>query len=169
MRALRDRSTETVHLSALRERDAVFLSAAESGRLVRVSSRVGQHPAAHTTAAGKVLLAELDGERLGELYPEEPLPGATPSSITGRTALFEELGRVRSRGHARNTGESETDMYAIAVPVRRPGGGAVCSLSIAAPLTRVPHGRTGPLSSTEQGYLAALRAAAAEIEDLLVF
>ena len=173
MENLQKRLNETVHLSVLKGDRCLFAASVESQRMVRVTSRVGQGPYAHTAAGGKVLLAALTRDKLLELLPNEQLPAPTESSISNRTDLLTELDRVTENGFARNLGESESDMYALAVPVHRPTGEVISSLTIAAPLSRISEASGGGLRSTLSGYeqeiLAELRASAAEIESLLAF
>jgi DNA-binding IclR family transcriptional regulator len=173
MEALQERVNETVHLSVLRGNRCLFAASVESQRMVRVTSRVGQGPYAHTAAGGKVLLAALSPERLFELLPSEALPASTERSLGSRAELMNELELVRERGFARNLGESESDMYALAVPVHRPSGEVIASLTIAAPLSRVqPNAASGsdvPMNAYEQELLTALREATTEIESLLAF
>lgn len=169
MAKLRDAVEETVHLSSLRGTDVIFLASAESNRLVRVTTRVGRHPKAHATAAGKVLLAELDEDRFLELYPDEHLEPLTPHTHTGRTRLRDELLQVRAEGYARNLGESEPDMYTVAVPLHRPDGGVICALAISTPHSRAGVRDDGRLSATEQSYLDSLRNAQSLIESWLGF
>lgn len=170
MEELQEQTGETVHLSVLRGKTCLFASSVESQRRVRVTSRVGQGPFAHTAAGGKVLLAALDEDRLGDVYLHEALAAGTPAAIASHEELSAELSRVREHGFARNLGESEDDMYAIAVPVRRPNGEVISSLTIAAPLSRIgPSSAGAPLSPYERELLDALRAAAASIESLLAF
>ncbi|MDF2444153.1 MAG: hypothetical protein JWR01_2356 [Subtercola sp.] len=169
MRILRELLNETVHLTILKGNESIFVAATESTKQVRVGSRVGQHPEAHTTAAGKVLLADIPLEKLLELYPNEKLAGLTARSLTTRTSLLSEIGSVGGLGYARNVGESELDMYAIAVPITRPGGEVTCSLSIAAPLSRVGPLQDDGLSGAETEFLRALRESQAQIEARLGF
>lgn len=173
MEALQERINETVHLSVLRGNRCLFAASVESQRMVRVTSRVGQGPYAHTAAGGKVLLAALSTERLFELLPSDTLPASTERSLGSRTELMAELELVRERGFARNLGESESDMYALAVPVHRPNGEVIASLTIAAPLSRVQPdvapGSGVPMNRYERDLLDALRHASAEIESLLAF
>jgi DNA-binding IclR family transcriptional regulator len=173
MEGLQARVNETVHLSVLRGDRCLFAASFESDRMVRVTSRVGQGPFAHTAAGGKVLLAALSDERLLELLPEEDLPTPTAQSIASRSDLITELVAVREQGFARNTGESESDMYAIAVPVHRPSGEVISSLTIAAPLSRVSISQSdrdsADLTEYEGVLLDELRTAADEIESLLAF
>lgn len=173
MENLQERVNETVHLSVLRGDRCLFAASVESQRMVRVTSRVGQGPPAHAAAGGKVLLAALSHERVLELFPNEQLSAPTERSVGTRTELLAELDVVAQQGFARNVGESESDMYALAVPVRSPRGEVISSLTIAAPLSRVSSAssnRVGKkLTHYEQQLLAELRDAAAEIESLLAF
>ena len=169
MAKLRDAIEETVHLSSLRGTEVIFLASAESNRLVRVTTRVGRHPKAHATAAGKVLLAELDDDRFEELYPGETLDAPTDFALRSRTQLRDELLRVRQLGFARNLRESEPDMYTIAVPLRRPDGSAICALAISTPHARAHPGNGSGLSSAERDSLESLRNAKELIESWLAF
>lgn len=169
MNALRDVIEETIHLSSMLGRDTIFLAAAVTNRHVRVTSRKGQHPLAHTTAAGKVLLAELQPSQLEELFPEPVLTGATEHSIVSRRELFDVIDRARGDGYARNVRESEDNMYTIAVPVLRPRGVVSCALAISSPYSRVLVGAEGSLSQQEGNYLSSLRNAKRMIEDRLAF
>lgn len=170
MQQLQESSGETVHLSVLRGTTCLFAASYESQRAARVTSRVGRGPLAHTAAGGKVLLAALDTDRMLELLPSEQLEQATAHSLRQRDALIRELKLVRSQGFARNIGESEENMYAIAVPIHRPSGEVISSLTIAAPLSRITGaGAALPLTQYEQSLLLALRHAAAHIESLLAF
>ncbi|WP_336658801.1 IclR family transcriptional regulator [Leucobacter sp. USHLN153] len=170
MEALQRSTEETVHLSVLRGRRCLFAASVESQRLVRVTSRVGQGPAAHTAAGGKVLLAALSADQVREVLLREPLETPTASSIGDPDRLWDELDAVARAGFARNRGESEQDMYALAVPVRRPSGEVISSLTIAAPLSRMGALAAGTeLSAGEAKLLAQLRAAAGRIEAHLAY
>ncbi|MBL3698763.1 IclR family transcriptional regulator [Leucobacter luti] len=170
MRDLQRSSEETVHLTVLKGPICLFAASVESQRPVRVTSRVGQGPLAHTAAGGKVLLAALAPDRLGELYRRAPLGGPTPEAITDPDELVAELAAVAEQGYARNLGESEPDMYALAVPVRRPNAEVISSLTVAAPLSRMGAGaRGGALSARERQLLGLLRSSAANIEAMLAY
>ncbi len=175
MNRLRDAIEETVHLSSLRGTEVIFLASAEANRQIRVTTRVGQHPRAHVTAAGKVLLAALDPDQLRELYGDAPPALLAQSVETGTRSYLDELATVRTLGYARNLGESEPDMYTIAVPIRRPDGSVACALAISTLLSRAGVQDAGEapgalrLSPTEQGYLESLTHAQGLIESLLSF
>lgn len=170
MRDLQVTTGETIHLTVLRGGRCLFAASVESGRAVSVTSRVGQGPPAHTAAGGKILLAGLDPERLAEVYLASPLASVTADSITDLDGLRQELEAARGLGFARNLGESETDMYALAVPVHRPSGEVISSLTIAAPLSRMGRlARGASLNAREQDLLQHLRSSASRIEALLAY
>jgi DNA-binding IclR family transcriptional regulator len=87
--------------------------------------RVGEPAAAHATAAGKVLLAELDRRRL-----PGPLPPCTAQTLVDPDRLFRELARVRDRGVAVEVDELQLGVAGVAVPVRGPDGVLVGALGV---------------------------------------
>ena len=170
MRELQESTGETIHLTVLRGGRCLFAASVESGRPVSVTSRVGQGPPAHTAAGGKILLSALEPERLADVYLSAPLPALTADSITDVGELTRELDAARELGFARNLGESEVDMYALAVPVRRPSGEVISSLTVAAPLSRMGRPVRGTtLNPREDALLQRVRAAASRIETLLAY
>jgi DNA-binding IclR family transcriptional regulator len=127
---------ETIHLAALDRREVIFLDSVESRFIVRVGSRVGMRLPAHMTALGKVLLATLPGDRLMELYPDDQLPGSARTSLVNRKVLFKALKKIANDGHAVSVGEIESDVAAVAAPIRAPSGQVTAAMSVAVPVSR---------------------------------
>jgi IclR family transcriptional regulator, acetate operon repressor len=135
---LRNRTAETAHLGILRDDvNVLYLDSVESEQVVRASSRVGQFLPAHATATGKALLADRADAEIGALYPDGLPAGPTPRAVTSVDELLEQLAEVRRLGYAVNYGESESDVAAVAVPVRDKRGHLRCALVVTAPLSRV--------------------------------
>jgi IclR family acetate operon transcriptional repressor len=128
---------ETVHLSERHGRDVVFLDAVESPKALRVGARTGMTLPAHCTAAGKVLLADLTREELRELYPDQRLPALTDRSVVTRKQLEQDIADVRTQGYAPNFGGSESDVHAIAAPIRDSRGNMRAALSVSVPPSRL--------------------------------
>jgi IclR family acetate operon transcriptional repressor len=128
--------SETVHLAVLDRNEVIFLDSVESRHIVRVGSRVGMRLPAHMTALGKVLLASLPGDRLAELYPYERLPGGARASVVNRRALFKSLKQVARDGYAVSIGEIESDVAAVAAPIRTRSGHVTAAMSVAVPVSR---------------------------------
>lgn len=161
---LRRQTDETVHIALLRGIDTHFVAAVESERMMRVASRVGQRLAAHTTAAGKLLLSLNSDDEVRTLYADRPLTSPTADSIATIDGLISALAEIRLVGFARNMVESEAGVAALAVPLHSADGTVECSLTLTGPDSRFnPDGSTG-LSAREDELLALLREAAFEIE-----
>ena len=128
---------ETVHLAIPQGKRVLYVDSIESRRSLCVTSRVGTLMWAHCTSAGKAYLARESEERLLALYPTIELPELASNSITSRTRLFTELEKIRERGYAMSSDESEEGVGSVAVAIPGPSGRAVACVSIAAPLTRL--------------------------------
>lgn len=166
---LRDVSGETTHIAVLEGTETKFISVIESRHMLRVSSRVGLKMPAHTAASGKVLLAQLSDETIDELFPHEKFEQVTSRSPSTRTMFKKELKLVREEGFGRNFGGSEDGLAALAVPIRRPRGIPICSLTLTGPLTRFNPTGEPDVSARELELRQLLRAAADELEQRLEF
>ncbi len=137
LEALGAETAETVRLLVLQEqREVVCIEAIESDRWVRVSGRVGAALPAHSTAAGRAVLALMPGDELRRLYPQARLP--KPAGI-GRTraGLEGELARTRERGYAVELGEIDPEVSAVAAPIKDPDGRATFVIVVAVPSARM--------------------------------
>jgi len=152
---------ETVHVCVLQGDKVVFLDCIESSRSLRAVSRVGRAVPAHATASGKVLLAELSAPELQRIFPNEDLDRLTRKTIPTRTALLNELRRIRDRGYATNAEESELDFAGYAAVVRDRAAVARACIVISGPASRFRRYETGRVA-------AAVRAACAKASAALV-
>ncbi|WP_239524462.1 IclR family transcriptional regulator [Halogeometricum borinquense] len=75
----------------------------------------------HSTAPGKAILAKLPDERVDEIVDQHGLPALTPHTITTRSALEDELARIRDRGIAFDREENRVGMRGVAIPVVHDG------------------------------------------------
>lgn len=120
---------------------------------------IGLRVPLHATASGKVLLAGFGFEQLGVTL-ERPLERFTAHTVTARGALLADLSRVRERGWAATSGEFESELNSVAVPVRGPGGRIAGALAVSA-------GRDQLGPADFQDVARVLAQAAAEIVDRL--
>jgi DNA-binding IclR family transcriptional regulator len=153
---------ETAHLVARRGRSVIYLDCVESEKSIRAGSRTGKMTPCHCTAAGKVLLAELDDDAIKQLYPEHRLPGLTQNSIRSRSDLLQELARIRSRRFATNGGESEDGLAAVAVVVRDPRNRAVGAIAVAGPSFRFGEESLPRVAGVIARYAAAITVSLAQ-------
>lgn len=128
---------ESVNLGIRDGDEIVYVERTSSGRsAVRVVHIVGARAPLHTTATGKLFLAELGADRVREYARRTGLPGSTPTSITEVGALERELDKVRRHGVAFDLDEVEPGVRCIAAGVRDDSGELIAGLSVSTPSER---------------------------------
>jgi IclR family transcriptional regulator, KDG regulon repressor len=138
---------ETGHLAVLDGGEAIYIERVEARRALRVPSAIGRGYPAHATNLGKVLLADLEPERLAEIVRERGLAAYTPHTIVDPIALEHELRRIRERGYAVDNEEYDEGLRCIGAPVRDHSGRVVAALGIGGPVTRITPARVEELST----------------------
>lgn len=148
--------TETAQLAQLGEGlDVVYLARRDGVVPVRLASAPGRSLPATCTATGKAMLATLDDRDLRQRLTG-PLPRLTERSITTRTALRAELGRIRADGVAHDRGEVIEGVVCIGAAVAVAPGDLPLAVSFTLLAPRATPEVLGPLT-------ADLRELAAEI------
>jgi len=109
---------------------------------LRVHSQLGDRRPLFVGASGKLLLAHAP-EDIQEGILSGKLERFTPNTIVKRTELRRELKKILAEGHSTSLLEKSTDMVAVAAPIRDASGSVIASLSMTAPVTRVPRNKLG--------------------------
>ncbi len=147
MRNLSDVTNETVHLSILDNTEILYIAKVESSQSVRMASNIGARNKLHCTAMGKAILAFLPGPDQARLIEQLKLTGCTATAITDRTALAEELARVRAQKFAIDDEESEDGVRCVGAPIFDHTGRVFAAISISGPAYRLSIARLNALSS----------------------
>jgi IclR family pca regulon transcriptional regulator len=158
LQALVDEVHESSSVSVLDGADVVYVARVPAGRIMTVSINVGTRFPAYATSMGRVLLAGLSDERLAELLERADIRPLTPSTITNKAKLREEIGRVRSRGFAFVDQELEAGLCSIAAPIRNGAGDVVAAMNLSM------HASRASSQDIERDLLPPLLSAAARIE-----
>ena len=128
---------ESVNLGVRAGDEIVYVERTSSGRsAVRVVHIVGARAPLHTTATGKLFLAEDGPAGVREYVERTKLPGNTPASITTGKALEHELERVRRHHVAYDMEEVEVGVRCIAAGICDDTGRLVAGLSLSTPSDR---------------------------------
>lgn len=151
---------ETVHLVVRHGTMTTFVDGVEAAHALRVGSRVGMSLLAHSTAGGKVLLAQLSPAQLKALYPRG-LPAGYGPAVTELAQLRRQLAAARRLGYAVNQEESERGIVGVAVCLRDARGRVRGALAGAMPSARCPKERIPEVASALRACAEGL---AAEIE-----
>lgn len=130
-------SGETVSLSVRVGTEIVMIGKRSSASVIQVVNALGSRLPAHATGSGKVMLAYLSEPELDRIYPEEDLPGYTPTTTTTKTDLKKILARIRDDGYAFDNEESIEGVWAIAGCIRAQDGSPLAATSIVVPSFRV--------------------------------
>ncbi|HEY3687905.1 MAG TPA: IclR family transcriptional regulator [Streptosporangiaceae bacterium] len=96
----------------------VFVAKVDGPGAVRFTTPLGSRESPNTSAAGKIILADLTEARVRELVHEVGLPKRTQRTITTITRLLDELARVRAQGYAVDDEEDLEGVFCVAAGVR---------------------------------------------------
>jgi IclR family acetate operon transcriptional repressor len=133
-------SGETANLAVLEGDFIVYVAQVPSPRRLRMFAEVGRRVPPHSTAVGKVLLADRPASEVAALVERTGMPRRTPNTIADLPALLAQLDEVRARGYALDLGEEELGVHCLAVPVRdgaREGARVVAAMSVSGPAGRI--------------------------------
>lgn len=144
---------ETVHLAQLEGANVRYLIGAEGEEALRVADRTGQVVPAHTSATGRVLLADLP---VGLLTPI--LTRLQEQGDVDLPALQTELEQIRERGYALN--HRDDDVVSMATPVRDRNDVTIAAINAVG-----PSGRMAPRHHLRVA--RQLHTAAAQLEEIL--
>ena len=128
---------ETVSVLVLEHDMVHFIDSIESQQAVRVGSRLGARMPAHSTSAGKAILAALAPDEVLGIYPAERLVTLTGQTLVTRAKLLDELDEVRAAGFATNFEESEIGLAAVGMALLDADKQPVAAVTVAAPLQRM--------------------------------
>jgi DNA-binding IclR family transcriptional regulator len=114
-----------------------YLRRVRGENAVRVRARVGTRVPLHTTALGKAILAFTPRERVEAILDRHGLERATPDTVAGREALYDELEAVRERGHALDDEERLEGLRCVAAPVLSTDDRVLGAVSVSGPSSRI--------------------------------
>ncbi len=109
--------------------------------------QVGPRIHAYCSAIGKAILAFLDEQTLNAYLARTPLTAFTPSTITSRQKLIEDLKTARSRGYAVDREEAVQGLGCIGAPIFDRHGTVAGALSLSGPVKQVLGSRAEELSA----------------------
>lgn len=152
---LRDTLGESVQLSVLSGQQVVVVASEHAGRDTAPVSSVGVRLPVHATAAGKVIAANLDPQRLRNLLESLDFHAFTPSTLRDAAGLQADLALARARGYAVDDREFDEASVSVAAPIFDYEGRPIGALSITGPVSRLDgaraHGLSAALIATARG------------------
>jgi IclR family transcriptional regulator, KDG regulon repressor len=147
---LNRQTRETVHLTVRYGSSAVYVEKLDSTEQLRIFSRIGASVPLYCTAVGKVMLAYMPEDQRKRLLPQLDLKRFTPNTIGSLQELEAELHRIRKNGYACDLEEHELHIRCVAAPIWDHSGLVNASLSLTAPIVRMPVTRLRQLATLIQ-------------------
>lgn len=137
MLQLHAKTHESVNLGIRDGDHIVYIERTTSGRsAVRIVHILGSRAPLHTSASGKLFLAQDSAMKIAEYAAQTGLPASTAASITTQAALETELEKVRQEGVAFDIDEVELGVRCIAAGIYDDTGSLVAGLSLSTPAER---------------------------------
>lgn len=140
LRALSDKTRETVHLVLLDNGEIVYIDKIENHQGssgLKMASRLGARNPAHCCAVGKALLSRHSEEALDEFIRQHGLAPRTANTIVDVTRFKEHIRQVGLQGYAVDDEENERGIRCVAAPVLNEKGIPVAAVSISGPSVRI--------------------------------
>ena len=129
---------ETVNLVVVDGGRVVYVDQVEGTRNVRMFTAVGTTVPAHTTGAGKAIMAHWAPGAVAAMYgPHEPFEQLTPRTLLSVAALNDDFVRIRRRGYAIDNEEHEVGVGCVAAPVFDHTGRPAAAISVSGPSARI--------------------------------
>jgi DNA-binding IclR family transcriptional regulator len=128
---------ETTNLVVLDRSNIVYVDQIPGQRAMRMFAEIGRNIPAHTTGAGKAMLAFSPEEELEAFLAREPFEAFTSNTITTGRDLAAELDRIRRRGYSMDNEEYEDGVTCVAAPIFDHAGSVCGALSVSGPTARI--------------------------------
>lgn len=145
---LKQQCHETCFFSINKDGYTYYLDGVESDLPVRVVQMAGKSRPLCCTAAGRVLLAFMEPQKLMNLLANSAdTKGFTASTVTDVDLLQNDLDKVAWQGYAIDDQEHEAGVVEIAAPVFDGNGAVIGALSILGPKMRITDRRESELLS----------------------
>lgn len=156
LRKLMEETGETANLGIEREGAVLFISQVETHATIRAFFPPGTLSPMHASGVGKVLLAQMDEDRLDRILTAQRFERFTKYTLTDLGHLRENLIEVREVGYSVDDEEKNLGMRCIAAPVFDVSDEAVAGISVSGPISRVGEGDVSHLSRAVKDAAQAL-------------
>ncbi len=156
LEAIQSETGETTNLVVLEGRDVVYVDSVSGTRSVRLFTEIGRAIPAHTSGAGKALLAWRDPGDVETLLGPGPYAASTPRTLTSLDALQEDFMRIRRRGYSTDNEEHELGVACVATPIFDHAGLPLAAISISGPTPRILHADTADIAGVLREHAEAV-------------
>jgi len=148
---------ESCSIAALDKTDIIYIARANVTRIMSIDLGVGSRLPAFCTSMGRVLMADLPGEKLDEFLGRVEFKHYTERTVVSAEKLRQILRLVQRNGYCIVDQELESGLRSMAVPIRDSAGRVVAALNVGAHAQRIS------IQELQNRFLPQLKAAAQEL------
>jgi IclR family transcriptional regulator, KDG regulon repressor len=127
---------ENVNLAELDGADVIYVEVVEGSQRIKLAASLGQRLPVFCTASGRSIAAYLPQEFVEKIL-NAGIEAHTKCTITTREGILENLRQAKEAGFARDEGEMEEGINAVAAPLLDKNGHPIASISVAGPAYRL--------------------------------
>jgi len=127
---------ENIYLGVLFEGEVMYEAKKEALRKISLITHVGTRAPVHSTALGKVLIADLSKKERKKIIGNKSLQRLTKNTIINKKVLENEIEKIQKLGYATDDEENENEIKCIAAPIKDNNGKVVAAISISGPSYR---------------------------------
>jgi IclR family transcriptional regulator, KDG regulon repressor len=135
---LRTWSGESTNLAIYDHQEVAYIERLFGSHPLGIRSEIGKRAPLHSTALGKIILANLKTQDVQKILSDYKFTQVTPNTIIGYDDFIRELDHVRKLGFALDNEENEIGGRCLAAPVLNNEEVAVAAISISFPTQRLP-------------------------------
>ena len=127
---------ETCSIAAIDGTELVYVLRIPVHRILSQGVTIGSRLPLHCHSAGRVLLAGLSSTQLDHYFSLATLTAYTSRTMTDPQRLRSDVAQVSRKGYAWVSGEMETHVSGLSVPIHDAGGQVIAALNVS--LNRLP-------------------------------
>ncbi len=136
--ALRDITSETVHLAVPVNGAMTYIDKLESPQAVRMNSRLGSQVTLYSSSVGKAYLAALQDEAQRDLLIDAiEFRKFTDTTVLSADTLLAEIAQIQHQGYSEDREENERDIFCYGCAIVDRNANPVACISISIPLFRI--------------------------------
>jgi len=118
------------NLGLLFQGDILHIAFSISNEVDKMYAVLGRRTAAHITAMGKAIYANLPKKVVSDIIKQYGWRPNTPKSIYNFPTLFDELDKTYNRGYSLDCEENNIGVWCVGAPIFKSGGEVVGALSV---------------------------------------
>lgn len=161
--ALRNTTSETVHLAVPSGNGMAYIDKLESPNAVRMTTRIGARVEFHSTSVGKAYLSALPEQTARDIIATLELRAHTAHTFTDPKAFEAEIRKTKERGYSYDHEENEPDIRCFGSPIFDRSGEPIAGVSISIPLYRYKEERHNYYATLIRETAAAISASLSTI------